>query len=170
MSAPLSLTPTSFIVLGLIERSGTATPYELKRMVAASIGNFWSVPHSQLYSEPDRLTDAGYLQRTRERGGLRRKRYSLTEKGQAALEDWRRAPTAALPELRDEALLKLFFDSDQRLLAREQLEAHRAKLEIYEQLSATDTGAKPRGPWLALRAGIGHEREWVQFWSALAET
>jgi DNA-binding PadR family transcriptional regulator len=169
MSPPVSLTPTSFIVLGLVERSGSATPYELKRMVAASIGNFWSVPHSQLYSEPDRLTGAGYLRRARERGGLRRKRYSLTEKGQVALEDWRRSPTAALPELRDEALLKLFFDADHRSLAREQLEAHRAKLEVYEQLSATDTGAAPRGPWRALRAGIGHEREWVRFWSELAE-
>ena len=46
--AELSLTPTSFIVLGLVERSAGATPYELKQMVAASIGNFWSVPHSQL--------------------------------------------------------------------------------------------------------------------------
>ena len=34
---------------------------------------------------------------------------------------------------------------------------------------AGDPGAGPRGPWLALEAGIHHEREWVRFWEELAE-
>jgi hypothetical protein len=28
-----------------------------------------------------------------------------------------------------------------------------------------DPGHGPRGPWLALDSGIGHEREWVRFWT-----
>ena len=163
------LTPTSFIVLGLLERSGEATPYELKQMVAASIGNFWSIPHSQLYAEPDRLVRSGHAVCEQERGGLRRKRYALTDRGREALERWRGDPARALPELRDESLLKLFFDADPNTFAAQQRDAHQAKLDEYEALARRDTGAPPRGPWLALRSGIGHEREWVRFWSQLAE-
>jgi len=167
MSNP-RLTPTSFVVLGLLEH-GNATPYELKARVAASIGNFWSIPHSALYAEPDRLVRGGHLTVEQERGGLRRKRYALTATGRGALDEWRRAATAALPEIRDESLLRLFFGADPAATAAVQLDAHRAKLAAYEERESEDTGAPPRGPWLTLQAGIAHEREWVRFWSQLAD-
>jgi PadR family transcriptional regulator, regulatory protein AphA len=69
----IRLTPTSFIVLGLLMQVDEATPYELKAMVAGGIGNLWSLQHTQLYAEPERLTEAGYLTETREDGGRRRK-------------------------------------------------------------------------------------------------
>ena len=69
----MQLTPTSYIVLGLLEAAdGEATPYDLKQAVAASVGNFWSIPHSQLYAEPERLARAGYLTEERETHGRRR--------------------------------------------------------------------------------------------------
>ena len=76
-----SLTPTSFIVMGLISQAGEATPYALKQMAAATIGNFFSIPHSQLYAEPERLAGAGYLKVRQEEGGRRRKHYALTARG-----------------------------------------------------------------------------------------
>jgi len=54
--APIGLTSVSYLVLGLVGRAGSATPYDLKRRVGESIGNFWPFPHSQLYSEPARPT------------------------------------------------------------------------------------------------------------------
>jgi PadR family transcriptional regulator AphA len=163
------LTPTSFIVLGLVDRAEVATPYDLKLGVAATVGNFWSVPHSQLYREPDRLTELGLLEAEREAGGRRRKRYRLTDAGRSALKEWLAGPPqSALPELRDPALLKLFLGADPVPLAREQAAAHRAQLEEYEALRAADPGDGPRGPWLALDAGIAHAREWVRYWDALA--
>lgn len=165
----ISLTPTSFIVLGLLERLGEGTPYELKRTVAESVGNFWSVPHSQLYAEPERLERAGYLVSEREDSGRRRKRYSLTERGRQALERWRRAPLEdAQVELRDPSLLKLSMGADPAALAPAQLEVHEHKLAEYERRRAQDPGTGQRGPWLTLDAGIAHEREWVRFWSELA--
>ncbi|MDQ3609803.1 MAG: PadR family transcriptional regulator [Actinomycetota bacterium] len=164
----LKLTATSFIVLGLLERAGEATPYELKRLVAGSVGNFWSVPHSQLYAEPERLAGAGLLSERRETEGRRRRLYSLTEAGGDALDAWRREPPQALPELRDPGLLKLFFGADARALAAVRRDAHRAKLAEYEARRALDAGDGPRGPWQALDAGIAHEREWVSFWARLA--
>jgi hypothetical protein len=58
MTDEIELTTTSYIVLGLLSFSGPATPYDLKQMVAATVGHFWSLPHSQLYSEPTRLARA----------------------------------------------------------------------------------------------------------------
>ncbi len=165
------LTPTSYIVLGLLERLGAASPYDLKQAVADSVGNFWSVPHSQVYRTADQLADAGHLAVRTETtaGGRPRKLYSLTPTGSAALARWRDEPPAELPELRDPGLLKLFFGADPGVLARVRLAEHRAQLRRYLERRAQDTGEGPRGPWLTLDSGIGHERAWVRFWSALAE-
>ena len=76
----IQLTQTSYVVLGLVGQAGEVTPYDLKQIVAATIGNFFSIPHSQLYAEPERLAKAGYLSERRERTGRRRKHYSLTER------------------------------------------------------------------------------------------
>ena len=165
----IRLTPTSYIVLGLIERVGEATPYELKGLVAASIGNFWSLQHAQLYTEPERLTRAGHLRETRERGGRRRKRYKLTAAGRQALRAWVSEPTDELPELRDVALLKLFFDADPAPLAAAQLAAHRAKLREYEQLARGAGEDASSGKLATLQAGIAHEREWVRYWQRLRD-
>src|SRR5436190_18726028 len=165
----LRLTPTSYIVLGLLDARGEATPYELKRLVAAGVGNFWSLQHAQLYTETARLAGAGYLEEKREEGGRRRKLYRLTDRGREALRDWVATPTREFTELRDLALLKLFFGADPAGLAAEQLEVHEAALAEYERLRSRLAAARgDRGPRLTLESGIGHEREWVRFWSKLA--
>jgi PadR family transcriptional regulator, regulatory protein AphA len=166
----LRLTPTSYIVLGLVELAGEATPYELKGLVQTSIGNFWSLQHAQLYSEPERLARAGYLSERREEAGRRRRHYRLTVKGRRALEAWRMKPTTGLSELRDPGLLKLFLGADRVGLAGAQLKAHQAKLDEYLEQKRQDPGTEPRGPWLSLEAGIGHAREWVRFWKRVAES
>lgn len=165
----IALTATSYIVLGFVDEAGPTTPYALKQQVEATVGSFWSVPHSQVYAEPARLAAAGYLSERREEAGRRRKTYALTAKGRRALGRWRETPTDELPELRDMSLLKVFFGGDPAAIAVPQAAAHRAKLESYRALLATDTGAGPRGPWRTLEAGINHEREWVRYWSKLAD-
>ena len=54
-----SLTPTSYVVLGLVGAFGPCTSYDMKRFVSVSIGYFWPFPHSQLYAEPARLAQLG---------------------------------------------------------------------------------------------------------------
>src|SRR5829696_7066030 len=160
----IRLTPTSYIVLGLLEFAGESTPYALKRLVAGSVGYFWTLQHAQLYTEPARLAAAGYVTEEQETAGRRRKLYEITDKGRAALAEWRQAPTGELAELRDHGLLKLFFGADAATLAPVQLEAHRAKLAEYEALRDQDAGDPPRSPWLALEAGIRAERSWIGYW------
>ena len=158
------LTPTSFIVLGLISQAGEATPYELKQQVAATIGNFWSVPHAQLYNEPERLAAAGLLTEKIEKTGRRRKRYRLTKAGKEALQAWLDAPTSDFTELRDPGLLQLFLGAELRPLADAQLEVHGARLKEYSRLRAAVADHLPERMRLVLDSGIGHEREWVRFW------
>lgn len=161
------LSPISYIVLGFVNWAGETTPYRLKQLVAQSVGNFWTLQHAQLYSEPERLAKAGYLTERRERGGRRRKLYSITDRGREALEAWRAEPTDAIFELRAPALLKLFFGADPAVLAPIQIEAHRRKLAEYEELRNTMPESVPQGPRLALEAGIASERHQIEWWEAV---
>jgi PadR family transcriptional regulator AphA len=162
------LTPTSYIVLGLLSLAGEATPYRLKQMAAGSVGHFWSLQHAQLYTEPERLARGGYVTEEREEGGRRRKLYRITDKGRQALRDWRAEPTDTLSELRHPGLLKLFFGADPTELARVQLEAYRRELAEYERIREEMPEEAPEGPRLALEAGIRHARTWIDFWKDLA--
>lgn len=164
-----ALTRTSFIVLGLIELCGSATPYDLKTMVAGGLGNFWSVQHAQLYTETSRLADDGLLDEHREEEGRRRKIYSLTPAGRDALHEWAAEPTSEIYELRDVGLLKLFFGADPKVIAPAQLEAHRGKLAEYEALHQAAGELGPPGPKLVLESGIAHERVYVEYWERLAK-
>jgi PadR family transcriptional regulator, regulatory protein AphA len=168
LKADIKLTPTSYIVLGLLTQVDEATPYDMKSMVAATVGNLWSLQHTQLYAEPERLTKAGYLDEHREATGRRRKLYSITASGRQAIAAWLSAgPVDELPELRDINLLKVFFGADPRGIAGAQELAHRAKLSEYEDLERALAGSDD-GQLTALQAGIGHEREWIRYWSGLA--
>jgi PadR family transcriptional regulator AphA len=162
------LTPTSYIVLGLLEMAGESTPYALKQLVAGSVGHFWTLQHAQLYTEPERLAAGGYVTETRERTGRRRRLYSLTDRGQAALDEWRADPATDRAELREPSLLKLFFGADPKRLAAAQIPAHRAKLAEYEGIRDGMSDAVAAGPRQALDMGIRYEREMLRFWEELA--
>ena len=171
MSTPVNLTPTSVIVLGLLEfLGGEGTPYDLKQAVAITVGHFWTFQHAQLYTETERLARAGLLTEEREEGGRRRKHYALTAKGRAALEEWRRTPASEVPELRDLGILKLFMGAEPTALAEAQIAAHEAKLETYYEIRKIDEGLEPRGPWLALDMGIGYEKQMIRMWKQLADS
>ncbi len=169
MPSELRLTPASYIVLGLLEAAGEATPYELKGLVAGSLGEFWSVQHAQIYSESERLAEAGFVRERREDTGRRRRHYRITTKGKKALKSWIQGPTDDLTELRDLGLLKLFFGATPAVVARGQLPAHRAKLAEHERTLQELGPQAPVSLRLVLEAGIGHEREWVGFWTRAAD-
>lgn len=164
----IRLTPTSYIVLGLLELGGECTPYGLKQLVSTSVGNFWTLHHAQLYTEPERLAKGGYVTEKREQGGRRRRLYELTAKGRRALDGWRAEGTSSLGELREPAVLKLFFGADPAQLASVQLPAHRQKLAEYEAIRDGMPDDVPEGPRLALEAGILHERSSIEFWGRFA--
>jgi PadR family transcriptional regulator, regulatory protein AphA len=163
----IRLSDTSYAVLGLLDIFEPATPYQLKQVAQVSIFHFWSIPHTQLYAECARLAEAGLLDERREESGRRRRVYRLSTAGRKALREWRADPDTELYELRDPGLLKLFCGADPATLAQPQLERHERRLHAYEELlEGTDM---TDGMRLALESGIGHEREYVRFWSRLSE-
>jgi PadR family transcriptional regulator AphA len=162
------LTPTSYVLLGLVEACQPATPYEIKQVAQLSVVNFWSLPHTQLYSECARLAEEGLLDEQREDSGRRRRVYRLTKKGLKALDEWRADTQAELYEVRDLGILKLFFGADPKELAPGQLEAYEAKLTELEKLHS-DIPDMPEGMRLALEAGIGHAKEYVRFWKRMQD-
>jgi PadR family transcriptional regulator, regulatory protein AphA len=164
----LRLSETSYAVLGLVELLESATPYQLKRAAQVSILHFWSIPHTQIYTECARLADAGLLNERREQAGRRRRVYRLANAGRKALDEWRGDPDTGTYELRDPGLLKLFCGADPQPLAAAQLEHHQRRLSVYETLASE--GELADGMRLALEAGIGHEREYVRFWTRVRET
>jgi PadR family transcriptional regulator AphA len=123
------LTATSYALLALLDQLSEATPYEIKQAIEKSIENFWPVPHTTAYEEPARLAEGGYLSVRQESGGRRRKVYSLTDAGREALAAWARDPGLSPPQLRDEAVLKVFAGADPAPLVAAREAWHRAKLE-----------------------------------------
>jgi DNA-binding PadR family transcriptional regulator len=165
--SPPRLSDTSYAVLGLLELFEPATPYQLKQVAQVSIFHFWSIPHTQLYTECARLAEAGLLDESREESGRRRRTYRLSAAGRKELRAWRADPDTDLYELRDPGLLKLFCGADPATLAEVQLERHERRLHSYQEL--LDQTEMLDGMRLSLEAGIGHEREYVRFWSRLKE-
>lgn len=171
-----NLTPISYVVLGCLALAGPATPYGVKQTVAGSIGYFWSFPHSQLYSEPERLARAGLVTEQREDSGRRRRTYAITDAGLAALKAWVMTPTDELPQIRDIGMLKLYFgsmaDGEQLAeLARVRTDAHRRRRELYSEAAAGHERARGirAGEALALRFGIAFEDASIAFWGSLAQ-
>jgi DNA-binding PadR family transcriptional regulator len=166
MSTP-RLSDTSYAVLGLLDLFEPATPYQLKQIAQVSIFHFWSIPHTQLYTECARLTEAGLLDERREESGRRRRVYRLSAAGRKALRAWRADPNTDLYELRDPGLLKLFCGADPASLAEVQVERHERRLHSYQEL--LDQTDMSDGMRLSVESGIGHEREYLRFWSRLQD-
>lgn len=168
---PIRLSGTSYAVLSLIGFLGEATPYDLKRTMALSIENFWPVPHTTFYAEPARLAAAGYLEERQEQHGRRRKLYTLTGEGRAALDAWLATPSAAAPEIRDEALLKIFAGGEPEALLQERRAWHAETLaRLHEQGAANEYGLGVfSGPARSWMAGIGYHQSMMAALDALIE-
>jgi PadR family transcriptional regulator AphA len=170
----LRLSPVSYLVLGLIGLRGASTPYQLKRAASRSINYFWPFPHSQLYGEPKRLAAAGLLSEEREEVGRRRKLYSLTSLGKQALEDWLATPPGAIFEMRDMAVLQLFFGeftSRETIvrLAEDQVRLYRERLAVYQTIADQyHTAPMSQRRMAPLELGIRMAQACIEFWSDIA--
>lgn len=182
MLSTQKLSPTSYLVLGLLAREGPSTPYGLKRQVAATLGHFWSFPHALLYAEPPRLVKLGLATETQELLGRRRRTFTITQAGDDAVQEWLRRPSQDSTELRDPGLLQLYFadlgsTETPRIITREQLAIHRAKLKSYEDRAREQRRARRSAgsarqleEWHghSLRMGTLYERAAVAFWEEVA--
>jgi DNA-binding PadR family transcriptional regulator len=149
-------------------RKGRRTGYEIKQLVDVSTRFFWAASYGQIYPELKRLEKDGLISGEDEpSGGRQRRAYSLTPKGDEALDAWLHSPEEPLYELRDEALLKLFFSdelSDQERLAivRQMRERHQAVVDGLKSVEEA-AGAAGGAPYTTLQFGLGLHG-WVVDW------
>ena len=172
--ARLRLTGTSYAVLAIVNHLTVATPYDLKQAIERSTQNFWQVPHTTAYQELARLAASGFLSEHQEAGGRRRKRYTLTAHGRDALCAWAEQPQTDPPQLRDEALLKVFAGADPKPILESRQVWHRRKLmelEDYLETIRQKRGAQPElaGPERTLLAGVVYHRKMLEVIQELAE-
>jgi DNA-binding PadR family transcriptional regulator len=165
----MELSATAKVVLGMVGL-GRRTGYDIKSTVDKSSRYFWAASYGQIYPELKRLEDAGLLRGEDEsQGGRARRAYSLTPAGEAALHDWLASDDELVAEMRDEAMLKLFFAA--RLDKETALEIVRAKVRQLEQkqaaLRSIDPAERPESPddfpYLVLDYGIAYS-EWSAQW------
>jgi PadR family transcriptional regulator, regulatory protein AphA len=168
------LGPTSFLILGLIGLRGPSTSYQLKVAAGRSVAYFWPFPHTQFYAEPARLESLGLLEVEGEDGGRRRKVYSLTDEGRAALNQWLETPPDGVLELRDVAVLQLFFSEfmstdDLRQLAAAQVALYEERLKVYADITAVNAfrvGRQDRR-MAPLTLGVRIAELFKDFWSEI---
>jgi DNA-binding PadR family transcriptional regulator len=171
----IRLSPTSYVVLGLVNLRGPSTPYELETAVQKSVEYFWKFPHSQLYREPDRLAASGHLTVVQEVGGRRRKVFSLTARGRDALRAWLDRPVDHVFEMRDEAVLQLFF-SDQLSppalvqLAEREIALYQQRLDEYARIASRELPRRGQDRRMApLRLGVKLAEAFREFWEEIAQ-
>ncbi|MET7982018.1 PadR family transcriptional regulator [Streptomyces sp. NPDC005281] len=162
--ADARLTTASYLVLGIIDKLGEASAYDVKGEAARTVAPFWSVPHAQVYAQCDRLLDAGLLSQVRQESGRNRRVLTLTDEGRAALRGWLDDPAFVPVEARERGILKLWFGGPPDVLAPVQHEEHRRTLGQYEELAETVGELLTRGHRDALEFGIRYERMMIDFW------
>jgi DNA-binding PadR family transcriptional regulator len=147
----------------------------MEKLVGTSISFFWTFPHAQLYREPQRLAELGLLDQEQAEGGRRQRVFTLTPRGRAALDAWLASPGHYEVEIRDLALLKLFFgrltdEANLVVLAQEQIAVHRARRARYEQVLDRYAGRPELAHQLSpLRIGVAYEQAYIDFWAHVTE-
>ena len=162
--AEVRLTTPSYLVLGIVDKLGEATPYDVKVEAARTVAPFWAMPHAQVYAQCDRLLEAGLLSETRQAGGRNRRLMKLTDAGRAELQRWLDDASFVPVEARERGILKLWFGADPDTLAPVQLDEHRRTLAEYEALAESVGELLTEGQRGALEFGIRYERMMVDFW------
>jgi DNA-binding PadR family transcriptional regulator len=171
-----------YAILGLVAVQ-PRTGYEITQKMKVPIGYMWTARHGQIYPELARLTDVGLLTSTvvRGRGPHDTKRYSITEEGIRALQDWVDAPLVEEP--RSELLLRirsswlispdraLAFIAKQRQWYQQRLASYRNDelLGAIEGADVDDPSTAAFGGYSTLRYGINRMEMTIAWLDWVAE-
>ena len=155
----MEISPTGYVVLGML-RLGKRTGYEIKQLVDNSTRFFWAASYGQIYPELKKLEEAGLVRGEADpAGGRQRRAYELTPEGERALDEWLRDSSAVGVELRDAALLKLFFadalpPAERVAIARAARERHEATVAALQAVEHEKGQTENRMPTEVLRFGL----------------
>jgi DNA-binding PadR family transcriptional regulator len=168
--APSTLSASDYVVLGMIGL-GARSGYEIKQMVELSIRFFWTISPAQVYPSLGRLEHLGLVAgRDDPQGNRPRRTFERTAAGSRAVDEWLRAAAPMPFELRDIAMVKLFFadslaPADARELVAKAIARSQEQAATLESIRpAADAGAREGNvyPQLTLELGIAFHRAMLE--------
>jgi PadR family transcriptional regulator AphA len=169
LTAQPQLSQPAYVVLGMVGL-GARSGYEIKQTVENSIRFFWTISQAQIYPSLEQLERAGLIAgRDEPRGKRNRRVFEITDSGQTVLAQWLRDEQPMPFELRDIAMVKLFFAdalSNEDALAllarvRQRSEQQIATLEHIEPAAQLVEQEGNAHPLLTLHIGIAFHRAMV---------
>jgi PadR family transcriptional regulator AphA len=171
------LLTAAYVVLGMI-RLGRRSGYEIKQTVQNSIRFFWTISQAQIYPALEQLERAKLVKgRDDPRGRRPRRVYQITRAGERVLEQWLTRNEPLSMELRDTALLKLFFadvlerDAALELVVALRERSARIVAELEGIRPAAAAVADDEGysyPLVTLRLGVAYHQALVDECDAIA--
>ena len=149
------LSPHTFGLLGMLAVRPW-TSYELTHQVRRSLRFMWQTSEGHLYREQRRLVKLGWASVEEEPAGRRtRKRYSITNQGRDALEEWLSTEPQE-PTLQIEGIMRLFFGdqgSPAQLVASMQTTSRDARAMLKELVGFVDEYLEEGGPMTMIETG-----------------
>jgi DNA-binding PadR family transcriptional regulator len=164
---------SKFALLGMLSMC-PGSGYDIKKLVQASIGYFWSESYGRIYPLLKQLAKEGLIQPERQRGRSARARqsYAITNKGMEVLRQWLEKSPRVEPN-RSELLLKLFFSglvpaevSSAHILERKQVEEHNLASydKVEESLRKNHAQSSALRYWLATVSYGRHRSRAIVAW------
>lgn len=164
---------TRYAILGIL-LEGPSTGYEIKALMERSTVYFWRESDSTIYPMLKVLAKEGKVRSKAAFVGKKKKEvFSITKTGRAEFKAWLKSPTGSETP-RNEFLLKLFFVTDRKEMARlfqERGEMAKKTHTEYKKIKARleGLGDSPRKAvrLKALRYGISHLKLDMEFCNGL---
>ena len=169
------LSATGRVILGILGVAGPKSGYEIKQLVDNSARFFWAASYGQIYPELRRLKDAGLVTSADDpAGGRARVRWSITEPGSRALEEWLTSEDGGTFEMRDEGMLRLFFlggvpERERPAVLDRIVARHRGIVQQLEGIRPLAAAASSRYPTAVLETGIGYHLWLADRFAGIAE-
>ncbi len=163
----MELSATGRVILGFVANQ-PHSGYDIKAKVDRSTRFFWAASYGQIYPELKRLSAQGLIKGADDSHGERpRTVYTITAEGRDALESWL-GSGEQVHELRDEALLKLFFSGqashdDLLSVIETKREEHLDALERFAEIEPLAAASDDFGPLMVLRYGQAYN-EFAMDW------
>jgi DNA-binding PadR family transcriptional regulator len=166
-----SVNKTRFAILGMLLED-SRTGYEIKSLMERSTVYFWRESDSTIYPMLKVLAEEGKVRSKVVYVGKKKKEvFSITRRGRTEFKAWFDSPTGSETP-RNEFLLKLFFVTEQKEMAR-LFQERLAKVEktyeeykrIEERLKGLDDSSRKAVRLKALRYGLAHlalEIQWLK--------
>lgn len=161
----MSINATAASLLGFLH-NGPMTGWDLDKIVALTISNFWNVTRSQVYRELRTLSELGFVV-AGEAGARESRPFTITESGKQAFANWI-VQDPGPPIVRMPLLLTAFFgehltpDRIAEIVSAEIAGGEKALQEFYDLQLALEPD-----PWMTkvLDFGINYQKmllEWLR--------